>query len=344
MAFGSDAQFSDEGFIDRVNNDLANDLGNLASRLLTLIENSSGGALPARPDPAEFRADAALAEDLFALREGAAAALEEFREAFLEYRFHDALAALWGLVSQTNRYIVRFEPWALARDPAKRPLLEAVLRESAEALAATAIALAPVMPESARDLWLRLGGAGDVADHDLLSREKFDPKPLLADGRPIRRGGALFPRIDKDAWFKETRMEKPVTPGAAPAAPAPPTPSLTPAAAPAPAASDLIGIEEFQKVKLRTGKVLSAERIAGADKLLKLTVDMGTETRTVVAGIALQYAPEAMVGRTIIVVANLKPAKLRGVESQGMLLAADLNGKPIVAGFEVEIPPGSTVR
>lgn len=340
MAFGQDAQFSEEGLIDRINTDLANDLGNLASRLLKLMESSCQGMLPALPGPG-----AGLPDELFDLRTRAGEALEAFREAFTACRFHEGLASLWGLVSGINRYIVRWEPWVLAKDPAKRKLLEGVLREAAEGLAAVSLALAPVMPATAADLWARLGGQGSCADHDIWRREPSRRWNLLEDGRATRRGDALFPRIDKNAYFKEeTVTSTPSTPqGPSPAGGEGPA-AARPAAAPAAAGADQITIQDFMKVRLRTARITEAEKVAGADKLLKLTVDLAGETRTIVAGIALQYTPEVLVGKTIIVVANLKPAKLRGVESQGMLLAADVGGRPIIATFEEEVPPGSTVR
>jgi len=340
MAFGQDAQFSEEGLIDRINTDLANDLGNLTSRLLTLIASSTGGVLPPLPSPGGD-----LPEELFTLRARALGELKAFKQAFITYRFHEGLATLWSLISGINRFIVRWEPWSLAKDPARSELLGAVLREAAEGLAAVAIAVSPVMPQAAEDLWRRLGGEGTCADHDLWRRAREDRWGLLGDGRATTRGEALFPRIDKKAYFKEETMNTtsstpgtPGTPGGPPGAEGSATP------APPAAASDQITIQDFLKVKLRTAVIRDAVKVEGADKLLKLTVDLGGETRTIVAGIALQYEPASLVGKSVVVVANLKPAKLRGVESQGMLLAADIGGKPIIATFEQEVPPGSTVR
>jgi len=340
MAFGQDAQFSEEGLIDRINTDLANDLGNLASRLLTLVASSFEGGLPPLAGPGSD----GLPADAFSLRERTIGGIEAFRDAFASYRFHEGLAALWEVVSETNKYIVRWEPWTLAKDASKRELLGAVLREASEALAAVAASLSPVMPEASQELWSRLGGAGACAESDLLRRPPRERWGLLPASATTRRGDSLFPRIDKKAYFKEMTMET-TPPAPAPQdAPSKPSPAAAGQPAAAAAATDEISIQDFQKVRLRTGKVLAADRIEGADRLLKLTVDVGTDTRTVVAGIAQHYAPESLVGKTVIIVANLKPAKLRGVESKGMLLAADLEGVPVVATFEKEIPPGNVVR
>jgi len=316
MAFGQDALFSEEALVDRINNDLANDLGNLLSRLLKMIEDFRAGTVPAAPQaPGELAGHAARAISLY-------------RSAFDDCRFHEGLAAIGTLVSEVNRFLVREEPWMLAKDPAKRTRLDAVLHDAAEAIRILAVALSPVMPGSADEIWSQLGCPGEAGAQTASALEWGQ---TLA-GRSVRRGAALFPRIDKAAYFKETTMDQPLS--GTPATPA----------APAAPAAETITIDDFMKVKLRVGKVLEAEKVAGADKLLKLLVDIGAEKRTVLAGIALQYAPEALVGKSIILVANLAPRKMRGIESQGMILAADADGRPIVATFESEVPPGATVR
>jgi len=323
MAFGNDAQFSEEALIDRINNDLANDLGNLLSRLLKMIDDYRGGVLPAAPsgpdtgDPGDVK-----------LVDAARSAAAAYTEAFETYRFHEGLAAIWTLVSETNRYIVRWEPWSLAKDPAATGRLDAVLHNAAEAIRIVAVALSPVMPAAAAEIWRRLGCPGAVEDRGLAGLAWGG----LAAGQRVRGGPALFPRIDKTAYFSSTKTKEKTMeqPPARPEA--------------APPAGETITIDDFMKVKLRVGRILEAEKLAGADKLLKLLVDIGEERRTVLAGIALQYAPETLVGKSIILVANLAPRKMRGVESQGMILAADADGRPIVATFESEVPPGATVR
>jgi methionyl-tRNA synthetase len=331
MVFGQDSNYSDEAFIDRVNADLANDLGNLASRTLKMIEDYCGGVMP-KPD-ARFREDEPL-------KKAARDTWTGFTRDFEEMDFAAGLAKVWEFVGQLNRFIVQNEPWKIAQDAGRRWALESILHSAAEGLRIVAILIAPVMPTSAAGLWRRLGVAGDVGSASLEHFSWGELKP----GRPIQRGEALFPRVDKAAYLKgaaaarEAAMDRPSTGG--PGAPAP-------AASPATSVTGTaeIGIDEFARVELRTAKIVAAERVQGADKLLKLTVDIGVETRTIVAGIATRYAPEALVGRTIIVVANLKPARLRGVLSQGMLLAAsDASGQPYILTTEEPVPPGWRVK
>ncbi len=326
MAMGQDASFSEEALVDRINTDLANDFGNLASRLLRMIGSYRDGRIPS----------AAGAGD-GALREAAAAATAAWREAFDDMRFHDGLAAIWTLVGEANRYIVRHEPWTLAKDPGRRGQLDTVLYEAAEALRLAAVTTLPVMPSASRTLLAQLGCPEEA---DATGPEVLDWGRLLA-GATCRPGEALFPRVDKKAYFANI-----TSPGASSggAKPEEKTMEQSPGGAAGAGPSDTITIDDFLKVKLRVGRILEAEKLAGADKLLKLLVDLGDEKRTVLAGIALQYAPESLVGKSCVIVANLAPRAIRGVTSQGMLLAADEGGRPIVATFESEVTPGTTVR
>lgn len=304
MTFGLDGSYSDEQLLDRYNGDLANDLGNLTSRILALLDSGFGGALPPESDR----------EEATELAPHAAEAHRAWREAFDDFDFSGGLAAVWKLCGEVNRFLVRHAPWALAKDPTEAGRRGAVLRGAVEALFQIACMASPAVPSASAEIADRLG----TRIPEDLSEFRWGRLPASAG---IRRGEPLFVRVDKDAYFQEETppVEEKKT-------------------------DELLSIEDFLRVDLRVARVVEAERIEGADKLLRLRVDLGTETRQIVAGIAKAYAPESLVGKRIVVVANLKPAKLRGVESQGMLLAADLGGRPIVATFEEDVPPGTRVR
>jgi methionyl-tRNA synthetase len=318
MTFGLDGTYSDEQFLDRYNGDLANDLGNVTSRITTLLHSGFERGLPPEsglPEASE-------------LEEPSRRAFAEYRRAFDDFDFSGGLAAAWGLLAEINRFLVQHAPWALAKDPVQGPRHAAVLRGAAEALVQVVAMVAPVMPKAAEEIAARLGTS---VPQDL----RVFRWGLLPAAGAVRKSEPLFPRIDKREYFQE----KPVS---EPQVPAPPPDK--PKEAAAVAAPGLVSIDEFLKTELRVARVVTAERIPGADKLLKLVVDLGTEQRQIVAGIALAYAPEELVGRKIVVVANLKPAKLRGIESQGMLLAADAGGKPTLVTFEKDVAEGTRVR
>lgn len=307
MVFGQDANFSDEAFVDRFNSDLANDLGNTVSRLTTLSRRAFDGRTPP------------VACDDNPLIAAAEAAVEEYRAAMDELAFHRALAALWGLLAQANQYIVEREPWHRLKE--EKPPSEALCRilwNGLEATRIVAVGLLPFMPELAPRVLAAIGAGAAQASLEALAWGGLPTDAELPAPEP------LFPRIDKEAYL----------------------------AAAAPTAdedveeeeSSMIDIEHFKTVELKVGTVATAERIEGADRLLKLTVDLGGETRQLVAGIAQDYAPDSLVGRQVVVVANLKPAKLRGVESQGMVLAATVEGgKAVLLQPDAEVVPGSSV-
>ena len=299
-SFGQDWDFTDEAFVGRYNSDLANDLGNLVSRMLTMVSSYCDGKVPGRT----ASGGPWSAKDIFDRYESA--------------DFGGALSEIWRVVGQMNQAIVTFAPWVVAKDPARRAELEEFLYAQLERLRQITVLASPVMPDSADRILAMMG---------------LDPKAppskdlawgVLTPGRPLGKIEAVFPRIEKEKKVSET-----------------PQP---PAAAPAASTEGLIDISEFARIELKTAKIVEAERIEGAKKLLKLQVDLGTEKRQIVAGIAEAYAPEALVGRTIAVVANLKPAKLRGVESQGMLLAASVGDKPVLCTFDQEVPPGTKIK
>jgi methionyl-tRNA synthetase len=347
IVFGQDGSFSFDALVQRFNSDLANGLGNLASRTLSMITRYFRAEIPyPSPRAAHTAADQTVAE--LATR-----TIAEFAQLWDSYQFSRALETAWALVGAVDKYIVENEPWAVAEksDEQSRARLATILYTSAEALRIVTALAHAVIPESTARIWAQLG-LGDI--------EKFDLRTLkwgqLAIGTKLGKVEGVFPRADKSAIERMQSMEQERHAAAAAAAPAlapEPAPAAQPAATPAPAASSAlptglatINIDDVMKVELRVGLVKTAEKVEKADKLLKLTVDIGTEVRTIVAGIAKAYTPEQMVGRKIVIVANLAPRKLRGIESQGMLLAASLGeeGSPVLAGFLEEVPIGARLK
>jgi methionyl-tRNA synthetase len=304
MPFGLDAEFSEEALVARLNADLANDLGNLVSRATTLLAAHGG-----RVEAAEAEADEAVSR-------GAAATVDAVRHAMEEFQFHRALAEVWSFIGLVNRYVDTTQPWALARQlPERRQDLATVLVTLGEALRFLGIVLEPFLP----------GAAARIR-----AAVKHDGEPRLAEavvGRTRRPAAlaaklsGLFPRVED-------------RPRPAPAAPA----------AAAGEAVPRISIEEFRRLDLRVAEVLDAERVPKSKKLLRLTVRLGAETRTLVAGIAEQYAPEALRGRKVVVVANLEPATVMGVTSDGMVLAGEHETTLALVVLDRDLPPGARVR
>lgn len=340
MVFGQDANFADDAILTRYNADLANDFGNLASRATTMIHRSCGGVVPA-PDAAllEREPERALRSTLDRVVPAVRALVEEFQ-------LSAALREIWEVVAVSNRYIVVREPWKLAKSGSAQELHTALF-VAADTLRVIAELLRPFMPDTGERTLAMLGVTPSATAWVDLRAGTLAPGGTLGTTVP------LFPRIEHSV--EELRlMADDTTQGAGPQTPAPSAPAQAPAHAPAPAQAAIpatteapkIAIDDFMKVELRTAKVLTAERVPKSSKLLKLFVDTGIDQRTIVAGIAEAYEPESLVGRTIGIVFNLKPAKLMGIESNGMVLAASAEGqKPILISFgDNPPPPGSRIR
>ena len=317
MQVGHDRAFSYEGFMDRLNADLANGLGNLASRTLSMIQRYRACVVPM---PTVFdEMDQAMADQLLEV-------FPDYLEKARASDFHAALDALWVYLRTLDGYIVKAEPWKLAKDPANDPKLDAVLANLYRALRATALLVAPVMPELAQNLWQSLGYDTQVADRTFHGFALDGP----AIG-PIGESKALFQRIDKE---KEMSDLLPVE------APAEVKPSLD-----VPELRETVDADTFFKVDLRVGRVLEAERVPKSDKLIKMKVDIGLEQRTIVGGIGKAYEPADLLNRLVVVVANLAPRKLMGIESHGMLLAASDNAsKPYLVAPPEDALPGFLVK
>jgi len=350
IVFGQDGAFSYDALVNRYNSDLANGLGNLASRTLTMIGQYCGGEIPRSDGDPEI---AAVANG----------AVQAVQRAFGRFEFSKGLETVWALITAVDKFIVQRAPWKLAREAAAgapHPLsdtlryaarepedsrdfarsarrLAGTLYTAAEALRISTALLSPVLPQSAPKIWAQLGMAEPL---DVVRFESLAWGGLQA-GQKIGEVAAVFPRIElKEAVAKMRAIEEQVT--AEQAALLGKKPEATEAAS----AEGKIGIEDFAKVDLRVGLVLSAERVKGADKLMHMKIDIGEpQPRTIVAGIAEAYAPEQLVNRKVVIVANLQPRKLRGIESNGMIVAASVEGgKPVLAGFHEEIPVGARLK
>jgi methionyl-tRNA synthetase len=345
VVFGQDGSFSFDALVQRYNSDLANGLGNLASRTLTMINRYFKGEVPYPSHGASKTA----ADD--AIAEAARKTIREFGTLFDQFQFSRALEAAWALVAAVDKYIVENEPWSLGekQDEDSRSRLATVLYTAAEALRIATALAHPVMPEATAKIWTQMG-LGDIQKLPLseLAWGQLQLGTKLGDVQPV------FPRADKSAIERMQKMEEeqrstPVAEASAAGSPAQPNaPQATPvtaASAAVAAANEKISIDDFAKIELRVGLVKVAERVPKADKLLRLEIDIGTEVRQVLAGIAEAYAPETLIGRKVVLVANLAPRKLRGMESNGMIVAASLeDGKPVLAGFLEDVPVGARLK
>lgn len=328
IVFGQDGAFSYDALIARYNSDLANGLGNLVNRTLTMVRQYRGGVVPTSVSPE--------------IGTVAGTVIESAKSAFDRFEFSKGLEAVWQLLAAVDRFIVEQAPWKLARadDEDSTRKLDSALGTAAETLRIAAALLAPVMPESSSKIWKQLGMENDV--HSLhWDNVHWGEYPA---GRSIGNIAAVFPRIDAPVAIEQMRvleqrvalqqsalLGKPVE-AQPPAGVSPISPSIS--------------IDDFSKIDLRVGQVLSAEPVKGADKLLHLTVDIGEpETRTIVAGIAKVYRADEMIGRKVVIVANLEPRKLRGIVSQGMIVAASLDGgNPVLAAFLEDVPVGARLK
>ena len=321
IVFGHDGNFSYDALVQRYNSDLANGLGNLASRTLALIHQNCGGRIPDGPGDS-------------AISEAATVTIDSVLDSFELLNFSKALETIWSLISAVDKFIVERAPWNLAKsgDTAK---LTDTLYTAAEALRIVTALVYPVIPESAAKIWAQLGFRTPL---DAIRTADLD-WGKLASGQEIEPASGVFPRADiklmiekmKEGEAAELARQQTIL-GGKPAAPS--------------VANGQISIDDFAKVDLRVGEVKSASAVKGADKLLHLQVDIGEpQPRSIVAGIALAYKPEALVGRKVVIVANLAPRKLRGLESQGMIVAASLEGgSPVLASFLEDVPIGARLK
>jgi methionyl-tRNA synthetase len=326
VVFGQDGSFSYDALIGRYNSELANGLGNLVSRTLTMIGQYRGGAIPAGT--------------VDAIADAARQTIADVAAAFDVFEFTRGLEAVWVLLSRLDKFIVERAPWKMARQPEAQADLDATLYTAAEALRIATALLAPVLPQSTPKIWVQLGMTEPLESVRL---ETLVWGQLPA-GQKIGEVSGVFPRIEaKEAIAKMQELEVRVTEEQNVMLGKVPKPEAAATIAPV---AERIAIDDFVKVDMRVGQVLSAEPVKGADKLLHLKVDIGeAQPRTIVAGIAEAYPPAQLIGRKVVIVANLQPRKLRGIESNGMIVAGSLEGgKPVLAGFLEDVPVGARLK
>jgi len=338
VVFGQDGNFSYDALVTRYNSDLANGLGNLASRTAAMLEKNFAGKIP-KPGP-RLPQDDTLAKE-------AQNAIGEVLERYDKFEFARALETVWSVIAAADKYLTTEQPWALGTSPDEESRKAAILWTTAELLRIVTVLAHPVLPDSTTKVWHLLGQS------TLLGATQLDGLRWgqLTPGLTLGKFQALFPRVEKTEAIERIESmaneELNPTPAAAPTpAPAASTSAAGAAAVPVTAPAEKIGIDDFSKVEMRVGQIKTAERIVGADKLLKLTVDIGSEIRQICAGIAQFYEPESLIGRKVAVVVNLAPRKLRGVESNGMIVAASVGpeGRPVLAGFHEDVEVGARLK
>lgn len=311
IPIGLDGNFSHEGFAHRVNSDLANDLGNLVQRTLTMTHKYFKGQINEIEE--EKEADKKLRLEFEILK-------EKVLNFYQNYTINKALEEVWTYINSVNKYLAENEPWKLAKDQSQKKRLARILFQATSAIRVISYLLFPVIPESAKKTWRLLGEEKSI-EKELFSELKFENYRL---GRRTKIPEPLFPRIALKDFLKEEQIQ--------------------PTKLRKEEKMEYVTFDEFMRMDLRVGEILKAERVEGTNKLIKLEVDIGTEKRIMVAGIADVYTPQELVGKKLVVIANLKPAIIRGIESQGMILAAEVEGKATIPFFDKTLPTGAKVR